>query len=109
MCSPAHAGWSNDPSDPFAGPTVLFESQIPGQPRDMVITWTSVDDPHDMCQRVSGRLYHYTIEACAVPVPTEARCVIIVGRKVDMFTLGHELRHCFQGSWHGEPKITRPK
>jgi hypothetical protein len=28
------------------------------------------------------------------------RCVIIFPEKVDMRTVGHEMMHCLQGSWH---------
>jgi hypothetical protein len=29
-----------------------------------------------------------------------SKCHIIVAHKVDMRTIGHEVMHCFQGSWH---------
>jgi hypothetical protein len=31
---------------------------------------------------------------------TNSYCVIIVGEKTSLDTLGHEIRHCFQGHWH---------
>jgi len=31
---------------------------------------------------------------------TKTYCVIIVGEKTNLDTLGHEIRHCFQGHWH---------
>jgi len=31
------------------------------------------------------------------------RCEIMTSRSVNYHTLGHELRHCFQGHWPGHP------
>lgn len=28
------------------------------------------------------------------------KCIIITDKKTSLHTLGHEIRHCFQGAWH---------
>lgn len=94
---------SQPTDDPHLDPYTLFDAVPRPRGPAVVVEWLVQADPNDTCQRVMGRRTPYQVEACAVFVPTESRCVIITGPKTNLHTLGHELRHCVQGDWHGEP------
>lgn len=96
--------YSKHDGDALMGPEVLFDAVPRPLGNSVIVEWITSDSPHDLCQRVQGRLSPYQIEACAVYVKSEARCVIITGHRTTLHTLGHEFRHCVQGSWHSEPK-----
>jgi hypothetical protein len=54
------------------------------------------------CQRKSIALGNggFKEEMLACTFWQGSKCHIIVAHKVDMRTIGHEVMHCFQGSWH---------
>jgi len=95
----AHAGVSQDPNDAFAGADVQFDADTKLRPM-IEVAWFTVDDPQALCEQQDKRRYPYRISACALRVNDNRRCIIITGRRPTMGDLGHELRHCFQGSWH---------
>ncbi len=68
------------------------------------VRWEVRDDVSQVCGQKTGMTAAQTVMAspiaCAVwNVPTQ-ECVIITGRQVNHVTLGHELRHCFEGKFH---------
>ena len=40
------------------------------------------------------------VVACAVFVEGDKTCTIITGEFTSLATVGHEVRHCFEGLWH---------
>lgn len=67
-----------------------------------VVIWKRVDNVQAGCNAESERLgvakISYRLKACSFY--TKNTCTIITGRKTTQHSLGHELRHCFQGKWH---------
>jgi len=71
------------------------------------ITWISVDNVQARCESESRKRkfggFGYAVEACSFWDKNdkgENVCTIVTGKATNMHTLGHETRHCFQGSWH---------
>lgn len=68
----------------------------------VTITWRAVDNVQRVCEEESKKRgnngFGYTVNACSFWV--ENQCTIITKKQVNMHTLGHEVRHCFQGNWH---------
>jgi len=70
------------------------------------IVWNRVDDPHAVCESLSGRKTFFHIRGCAqrngsvcsIYAP-EPRSELDLQR---FATLGHELMHCFDGNWHDQ-------
>lgn len=74
------------------------------------VVWNRVEDPHAACQGLSGRTELFRILGCSkwndvrpdgsrvcsiyAPMPRNERDT------ERLVTLGHELMHCFDGSWH---------
>jgi hypothetical protein len=78
---------------------------------DVTVVWHRVDEPHRVCESLSGRKTFFNINGCAhwsePAVQGGARVCSIYApaprseRDVQRFaTLGHELMHCFDGNWH---------
>ncbi len=66
------------------------------------ITWIPVDNIQVTCER-EARIrgypaFGYALKACTFY--ENDLCVIFTEKKLNMHTLGHEVRHCFQGDWH---------
>jgi hypothetical protein len=82
------------------------------KPHDNVaVVWHRVDEPHQVCESLSGRKHLFSIRGCAhwSDPATEGGprvCSIYAPaprseRDLQRFaTLGHELMHCFDGNWH---------
>ena len=72
------------------------------------IVWTRVENPRQHCEEAAGRRELWNVRGCAIwSVNGNVRqCQIIAPeprneRDAERFaTLGHELLHCFDGSWH---------
>lgn len=66
------------------------------------ITWRTVDDVQKTCEAESRKRgfkgFGYSIQACSFFDGNQ--CTIITGKTTSMHTVGHEVRHCFQGNWH---------
>jgi hypothetical protein len=71
---------------------------------NVTVVWNRVEEPHRMCEALSGRKHFFNILGCSqwsgsvcsiyAPAPRSER-------DVQRFaTLGHELMHCFDGNWH---------
>ncbi len=71
-----------------------------------IITWRPVDRVQAECDKESKRLgyggFGYPLEACSFwdKSPINNVCTIITGKNVNFHTVGHEIRHCFQGNFH---------
>jgi len=67
-----------------------------------VVIWKRVDNVQLACNAESERLgvakIPYQVKACSFW--TKNTCTIFTGKKTTQHSLGHELRHCFQGNWH---------
>ena len=71
------------------------------------INWVSVDNVQARCEAESRKRkfggFGYAVEACSFwdkGPNNENVCTIVTGKSTNMHTLGHETRHCFQGSFH---------
>lgn len=70
------------------------------------ITWRPVENVQAECDKESKRLGHggfgYPVEACSFWEKTSFNnaCTIISSKTVNFHTVGHEVRHCFQGNFH---------
>jgi hypothetical protein len=70
------------------------------------ITWRVVSDVQSACEKESKRLglggFGYGVEACSFwdKKGSQDICTIITAKHTTHDTLAHEVRHCFQGSFH---------
>lgn len=72
------------------------------------VRWIQVKDIQAECDRRKSQLgtgpYAYKVSACSIWSKTvfgNDECTIITEKNTNMHTIGHELRHCFQGAWKG--------
>jgi hypothetical protein len=66
------------------------------------VTWIPVENIQATCDR-EARLrgypaFGYDLKACSFY--ENDVCVVFTEKKLNMHTLGHEVRHCFQANWH---------
>jgi len=77
----------------------------------VAVVWNRVEDPHAVCESLSGRKNFFNILGCSHRMEPAVEggpriCAIYAPaprseRDVQRFaTLGHELLHCFDGNWH---------
>ena len=77
----------------------------------VAVVWNRVEEPHAVCESLSGRKNFFNILGCshrAEPAAEGAPRVCSIyapaprnERDLQRFaTLGHELMHCFDGNWH---------
>jgi hypothetical protein len=70
------------------------------------VVWLRVEDPQRVCQGLAGRKEFLSIAGCSRWSTEQRRCEIYAPaprteQDLQRFaTLGHELLHCFDGSWH---------
>lgn len=66
------------------------------------VTLMVVDNPQAVCNKESRKRgnkgFAYQVEACAFW--TADACTVVISPTASMHTLGHEMRHCWQGDWH---------
>ena len=67
------------------------------------VYWMAVDDVDGYCRKRLDVSALVTIKGCATYDLKNHQCTIVTGKNTDTSTLGHELRHCFDGSFHGAP------
>jgi hypothetical protein len=91
--SPAYANW-DDPNKPFSAIKNIHDT--------VNITWRPVTNVQKVCEAESKKRGHlgfgYAVDACSFWEGND--CTIITSRNPTMHSLGHEVRHCFQGNWH---------
>jgi hypothetical protein len=81
--------------------------------RSSEIVWIHVDNVFDACDSESKKRGNggfpavdigNKMDACAFWSDPSANrtnvCTIITGKNTDQDTVGHEVRHCFQGNFH---------
>lgn len=89
----AHANW-DDPKKPFNASNI--------QDKTLTITWLPVDNVQKACEAENKKRgfkpYGFAVQACSF---WEGKtCTIITSKNPNMHSLGHEMRHCYQGNWH---------
>lgn len=78
---------------------------------NVAVVWNRVEEPHQLCESLSGRKHFFNILGCShraePPADGGPRVCSIYApaprseRDLQRFaTLGHELLHCFDGNWH---------
>lgn len=67
-----------------------------------IVEWRTSDNVQKDCEDESNKRkfggFNYELAACSFW--SNDFCVIITSKTPTMGELGHELRHCFQGSFH---------
>jgi hypothetical protein len=66
------------------------------------ISWQPRNDVHTLCSRITGIPITPTQlpVACAYWNVVRKECTVITGTEYGINYLGHETRHCFEGSFH---------
>ena len=94
----ANAQWSFDNS----GGRVFDMSKNITKKTTVELKYVEPQDIQKTCDTLSRKFgnngYKYGVLACTFF--WDDRCVVVVPKKVDMRTVGHEMMHCFQGDWH---------
>lgn len=90
---------------PPAVDQVSFEP-LPMQDRTLTepgVKWIPRPDAHEYCARILGVQITPTSRpmACAYWSVRRKECTIVTPPKTGYNYLGHELRHCFEGAFHG--------
>ena len=92
--------WAETPLDKF--------SAEKNKVTKTTITWIPVDDIKKTCEEQS-RLrgfggFNVPMQACTFwnNSITGNSCVVYTPKIVDFWMIGHEIRHCYQGSFHGK-------
>lgn len=87
-------GFDDNPSTPF--------NATNNARTEMTVKWLAVADVQSACEQASKQVgnkgFGFAVNACSFW--QKNKCVIITKDRPTMGTLGHEMRHCFQGSWH---------
>lgn len=98
VTSTAHAQWNFDNS----GGREFDMSKNMTNKSTITIKYVEANKINQACNEESRKVgnngYNYKVLACSFY--WDNRCTIIVPKKVDMRTIGHEVMHCFQGDWH---------
>jgi len=70
------------------------------------ITWRTVDNVKAACDAENARrgfgpfqTGNKNMDACSFWDKKDT-CIIITAKNTDYWTVGHEMRHCFQGKFH---------
>jgi hypothetical protein len=85
-------------------------SPPPAPDAGVAVVWNRVDEPHRVCESLSGRKHFFHIMGCSQwsqPPPQGGPRICSIyapeprsERDLERFaTLGHELKHCFDGNW----------
>lgn len=64
----------------------------------ILIEWKTTDNPALVCGK-GYRAVTANIIGCAIR--EGIRCTIYTKRELNLAILGHEIRHCYEGNWHG--------
>ena len=98
LATTAVAGPNADWDDPYAPFDATKYTN-----RTVSVTWKTVKgDIRSVCNRIAKNKgyqeYNYAINACAFWEGDV--CTVYTPETTAMHTVGHEMRHCFQGAWH---------
>jgi len=92
-----NADWS-DPQEPFDASNRVADK--------MTIEWVISNDIQATCEAESRKRgnngFGFPLTACSfwTKQPTGYVCTIYTKKRPTTFTMGHEVRHCFQGNYH---------
>ncbi len=73
---------------------------------EALIAWRTANNVQAECEAESKKRgiggFGYSVAACSFwsKSGSYSVCTIITAKSVDLTTLGHETRHCFQGGFH---------
>jgi hypothetical protein len=95
----------------FAAILVLLPACVAAPPAGVAVLWNRVEEPHRVCESLSGRKQFFNVLGCAhweaPKAPGGPRVCSIYAPEprnehdLQRFaTIGHELMHCFDGNWH---------
>lgn len=91
--------FKDDPYEKFDATTNFTQQNI--------VIWKVVKNASKTCQEESRKRgfngWSYSVDACSFWNDKHGyplTCTIITSKKTDMHTVGHEIRHCFQGKFH---------
>lgn len=76
--------------------------EVPFERKKVDVTWYTVDNAHEFCKlRLKKDIpFWKIIDGCAFFNKELNKCVIVTNKNTSLSTVGHELRHCFEGKWH---------
>jgi uncharacterized protein YceK len=64
------------------------------------VKWLIKPDANAYCRSLKAVEETRELEACAIWSKVNNWCVIVTNRIVTFASLGHEVRHCFEGHFH---------
>lgn len=88
-----------------AGPFTKFDA-TKNMTNTTTVVWEQVNNVQEACDTESKKRglggFKIQVEACSFWGKRLGLdvCHIITEKKTDLDTLGHEMRHCFQGAYH---------
>ena len=92
---------TNASANDWDNPNLMFDTKK-NFTESSTIKWVVVDNVQAACEAESRRRgyggFGYGVLACSFFKGDQ--CTIITGKKTNMHTIGHEVRHCFQADWH---------
>lgn len=85
----------------YEDPTAMFPTRK-NFTNQTTVTIEAVDNVQEACEKGSHKRglggFNYPVAACSFW--TKTTCHVITAKMVNLQTLGHEMRHCLQGSFH---------
>ncbi len=91
-------GYYEDPHAPFPAKNNFTNQSL--------IAWRYVANVQEACEKESRSRglggFGYALEACSFwsSHNGQDQCTIVTSANPNFHTVGHEIRHCFQGSFH---------
>ena len=91
------SGWDNAEA-PFDGTHKMADK--------MAVEWVTVDNIQTTCEAESRKRgnngFGFPLQACTfwTKHPQGYVCTIYTKKNPTIHTMGHEMRHCFQGNYH---------
>lgn len=86
--------FDDNPKKPFDASNHNYET--------MLITWKVVKDVNKECNKMrikrGVKPFGFSVDACSTW--NGRMCTIITKTKPTMWSVGHEIRHCYEGDWH---------
>lgn len=99
LSTSVHAEYHENPYDMFSTDKNFTSSSS--------VTWIPVDNVQSVCDKLrvksTGKPFPYKILACSEWKQNfifKSECRVYTSRNVNLTTIGHEIRHCFQGDFH---------